>query len=134
MAKLQRHPYLTAVAISCLSLSGFIGYQAYYGNLSMKRLRKLARSHRVSRPLKGKEGTRAEAVLVLGAEKGSLGWHIAMHLAAQEFVVLATVADPGKARQLEFAGKGFVKALILDPTDVSFVCYYVRSVLMVFAI
>lgn len=90
----------------------------------MKRLRKLARNRRTQRPVKGKEGTRAEAVLVLGAEKGSLGWHIAMHLASQGFVVLATVADPVKARQLEFAGKGYVKALILDPTDVRPLLYY----------
>lgn len=60
-----------------------------------------------------------EAVLVLGGEKGSLGWTVARDLVEKGFVVLATVADPTKTRQLEFAGKGFIKALVLDPTDVS---------------
>lgn len=71
------------------------------------------------RPAKADDLTRLEAVLVLGAEPGSLGHAIALDLERRGFVVIATASDRFQAREVEKSAQDYLKALVLDPTDVS---------------
>ena len=70
------------------------------------------------RPAKADDLTRLEAVLVLGAEPGSLGHAIALDLEKRGFVVIATASDRFQAREVEKSAQDYLKALVLDPTDV----------------
>lgn len=59
---------------------------------------------------------RGHAVL-LGADS-PLG-HLVIHdLRANDYIVIASVSTPESVSEVERLGKGFVKALVLDPTDV----------------
>lgn len=65
---------------------------------------------------------RLEAVLVLGADPGSPGFGLARDLAGRKnLIVLASVSSPADGQQLERGAGGWLKALVLDPTDVCIV-------------
>lgn len=61
---------------------------------------------------------RKEVALVLGAE--GLGREIALDLEKRGFVVIATVKNASEVEILEKKSRGWMKALVLDPTEVSF--------------
>lgn len=61
---------------------------------------------------------RLEAVLVLGCEPGSYGREVAKAFERAGFIVIASVSDTSEVDELEFCGKGFIKALVLDPNAV----------------
>lgn len=57
---------------------------------------------------------RLEAVLVLGADKGSQGREIAKRFEKKGFVVIATVQRQADIEDLEATGNGFIKGIVLD--------------------
>lgn len=61
---------------------------------------------------------RLEAVLVLGCEPGSYGREVAKAFERHGFIVIASVSSPSEVDELEFCGKGFIKALVLDTSAV----------------
>lgn len=82
-----------------------------------------------SRPRKTSDGSgRLEAVLVLGADPGTPGATIARDMARKGFVVLASVRRTSSVKTLEKDGRGWIKVLVLDPTDSTSFTPFVRSV------
>lgn len=63
---------------------------------------------------------RLEAILVLGCEPGSYGREVAKAFERQGFIVIASVSSASEVDELEFCGKGFIKAIVLDSNEVSF--------------
>lgn len=62
---------------------------------------------------------RLEAVLILGCDYGSYGREVAKAFERKGFVVIATVSSASEIDDLERSGSGFIKAIPLDPVDVS---------------
>lgn len=82
-----------------------------------------------TRPRKTPDGSgRLEAVLVLGADPDSAGAAIARDLARRGFVVLASVQRSSSIKGLEKDGRGWIKALVLDPSESSSFAPFLRSV------
>lgn len=113
----KRHPYIFGVALSSL-----VGVYCYVRPppflLRVPGLRALGRPGVLAvRPRKLEDGTRLDAVLVIGAERGGLGREIALDLERRGFVVLATVPNASEVDALERLGRGHIKALVLDPTE-----------------
>lgn len=129
--KVFRHPYLTVALATSLT-----GATAYYMNPSAtKRLVSplvvplrpyvpLALLPKSSRPLRvlptkatpGLNEIRKEAVLVLGAH--GIVADLALDLESRGFVVVATVRNPSEVDALEKRSRGWMKVLVLDPTEV----------------
>ena len=122
VARIRGRPFLaTAVIGLVLPCASYACYQSYlYFRYSQLPFR-LAQTT-IKRPLtSGEDSSRLEAVLILGCDQGSLAHQLALDLAGRGFVVFATVSDEDELRALEISGKGYVKALLLDPQDVSLI-------------
>lgn len=120
------HPYLFTLATTS-TLAG--GTYYFFPAAFMARLLPVVRPLKpfvplqllptTTRPLRitGPQGElRKEAVLVPGAE--GLGREIALDLERRGYVVIATVRDPREVDVLERKSRGWMKVLVLDPTDV----------------
>ncbi|GAA5919355.1 hypothetical protein JCM5296_000188 [Sporobolomyces johnsonii] len=83
-------------------------------------LRLLPHSHGVAAEI------RKEAVLVLGADSPA-GRELALDLERRGFVVVATVRDPNEVDALEKTSRGWIKVLVLDPSESSSVAPFLRS-------
>jgi hypothetical protein len=59
------------------------------------------------------------SLVLLGADM-ALGPALVQDLTARGFIVIASVATPEAIPELEKKGRGYVKALVLDPHDVSY--------------
>lgn len=131
--KLARHPYWSA-AIGCTvtGATAYYLYPTYTVNLvkplvaPLKPYVPLALLPKSNRPLRvlakdAKSGgeIRKEAVVVLGAE--GVAAELALDLEARGFVVIATVRNPSDVDVLEKRSRGWMKVLVLDPTEVSIV-------------
>ncbi|KAG8913074.1 hypothetical protein FRC00_003116 [Tulasnella sp. 408] len=57
-----------------------------------------------------------EVVVLLGADS-PLGHLVIQDLRANDYIVIASVSAPESVSEVERLGKGYVKALVLDPTD-----------------
>lgn len=62
---------------------------------------------------------RLEAVVVLGCDAGSYGREVAKALERKGFVVIASVSNIAEVDELEFAGGGYIKAIVLSTAKVS---------------
>jgi NAD(P)-dependent dehydrogenase (short-subunit alcohol dehydrogenase family) len=124
----RRHPYIFGAALTSL-LSAYCYYRppAFFRRVPGLRTLVVPRSKAVVRPRRLTDGTRLDAVLVLGAERGSLGREIALDLERRGLIVLATVPDAGEVEALERLGRGHLKALVLDPTDPGTIPQMLRS-------
>ncbi|PLW58218.1 hypothetical protein PCANC_00814 [Puccinia coronata f. sp. avenae] len=78
---------------------------------SSRRRRRLLNRHRHSID---KESP-PELLILLGADPGTLGHQLALHLTQLGYVVFATVSSPDMVSGLELEGLGWLKALVLDP-------------------
>lgn len=67
-----------------------------------------------------------EVVVLLGADS-PLGHLLIQDLRANDYIVVASVSTPESVSEIEKLGKGFVKALVLDPTDPSSTTPFLRS-------
>ncbi|MBW0521519.1 hypothetical protein O181_061234 [Austropuccinia psidii MF-1] len=71
----------------------------------------------INRPRYSSGGsTRLEAIIILGADPGSAGYQIAIHLAQLGFIVIASVSKIEHVSILELEGLGWIKVLVLDPS------------------
>ncbi|KAG9018719.1 hypothetical protein FRB90_010333 [Tulasnella sp. 427] len=67
-----------------------------------------------------------EVVVLLGADS-PLGHLLIQDLRANDYIVIASVSTPETVAEVEKLGKGYVKALVLDPTDPSSTTPFLRS-------
>ncbi|KAG9048731.1 hypothetical protein FS837_012167 [Tulasnella sp. UAMH 9824] len=67
-----------------------------------------------------------EVVVLLGADS-PLGRLVIQDLRANDYIVIASVSAPESISEVERLGKGYVKALVLDPTDPSSTAPFLRS-------
>ncbi|EFP75908.1 uncharacterized protein PGTG_01239 [Puccinia graminis f. sp. tritici CRL 75-36-700-3] len=65
----------------------------------------------------GQEGGPLELIIILGAEPGTLGEQLALHLAQRGMAVIASVSSPEMVARIELEGAGWIKALVLDPQE-----------------
>ncbi|ORY61935.1 hypothetical protein BCR35DRAFT_355162 [Leucosporidium creatinivorum] len=132
---LHNHPYL-ATAILTSAVGGTAYYCAPHQTIQiitplvspLRPYTPLCLLPTSSRPLRiTTDGgqVRKEAVLVLGAE-GLLA-ELALDLENRGFVVIATVSDPTLVDHLEKRSRGWIKVLVLDPTESSSVPPFLRS-------
>ncbi|GAA5910290.1 uncharacterized protein JCM6883_001143 [Sporobolomyces salmoneus] len=132
---LARHPYLYALA----TVSMTTGAIQYYSPRTLQPLFSLVVPASLlpdpkNRPMRLVPSThpgiagevRKEAVLVLGADSTE-GREIALDLEKKGWVVIATVSDPDEVERLERQGRGWIKVLVLDPTESSSVSPFLRS-------
>ncbi|GAA5987638.1 hypothetical protein JCM5350_001904 [Sporobolomyces pararoseus] len=138
---LASHPYLYTLA----TLSATTGATCYYSPQTLKPLLSLILPASVlpvpkNRPMRLLPSTtsngqryngvaaeiRKEAVLVLGADTFQ-GREIAFDLEKRGWVVIATVSDPDQVDKLEREGRGWIKVLVLDPSESSSVSPFLRS-------
>lgn len=124
--KATRHPFLTAA----VTASAVTGTAYYFAPLATTRalapvakpltrwvpVELLPKSNRPTRIISERGELRREAVLVLGAD--GVAADLALDLENRGFVVIATVAHPNDIEQLERRSRGWLKCLVLDPTDV----------------
>lgn len=123
---LLRHPYIYTLA----TLSASTGATYYYSPRTLQPLVSFSPAPLLpppkNRPLRLLPSThpgvaaevRKEAALVLGADSVE-GREIALDLEKKGWVVIATVSDPEQVDKLEREGRGWIKVLVLDPTEVS---------------
>ena len=97
----RRHPFVVGLLSVGLAGAGWLAYSLYTAP------RPLAR------------GSRREAVLVLGADRGTLGREIALDLERRGFMVIATVGTVGEVERLQRLGRGHIRALALDAANPS---------------
>lgn len=123
---LQQHPWLSAALLS--TVVGGTSYY-FYPSHTLRLVTPLVTPLRPYTPLfllptskrplrittEGGE-VRKEAVLILGAE-GVLA-ELALDFEQRGFVVICTVRDPKEVDQLEKRSRGWIKVLVLDPTEV----------------
>ncbi|KAA1071405.1 hypothetical protein PGT21_006146 [Puccinia graminis f. sp. tritici] len=65
----------------------------------------------------GQEEGPLELIIILGAEPGTLGEQLALHLAQRGMAVIASVSSPEMVARIELEGAGWIKALVLDPQE-----------------
>jgi len=122
---LAEHPYIYSTAL----LSATTGATYYYSPKTLQPLISylpasilLPPKHRPLRLLPNTHGVaaevRKECALVLGADSIE-GREIALDLEKKGWVVIATVSDPDQVDRLERQGRGWIKVLVLDPSEVS---------------
>jgi len=61
--------------------------------------------------------TTPELLVVLGADPGTAGHQLALHLAQLGYAVIASVSDAEMVSGLELEGLGWLKPLVLDPME-----------------
>lgn len=122
---LAQHPYIYSTAL----LSATTGATYYYSPKTLQPLISYLPAsflpppkHRPLRLLPATHGVaaevRKECALVLGADSVE-GREIALDLEKKGWVVICTVSDPDQVDRLERQGRGWMKVLVLDPTEVN---------------
>lgn len=140
--EIKNHPYLTGLLLTTTSLTTtyyfFPKTFNHHSSIILKPLRPfiplmiLPTSDRPKRLHASNSQTtssnsntneiRKEVALVLGAE--GLGREIALDLEKRGFVVIATVKNASEVEILEKKSRGWMKVLVLDPTEVSLYSQY----------
>lgn len=138
--EIKNHPYLSSFLLTSTSfLSIYYFYPKtfnYHSNLLLKPLKPFLpliilptsdRPKRLNVTSSNNNSTtttnsntneiRKEVALILGAE--GLGREIALDLEKKGFVVIATVKNASEVEILEKKSRGWMKVLVLDPTEVS---------------
>ncbi|KNF02039.1 hypothetical protein PSTG_04860 [Puccinia striiformis f. sp. tritici PST-78] len=114
---------LAGILVSSRLAIGYITHTTYYENfirshpqLSIYLPRSSSRSRR-RKQSHNREGerTRSELVVILGADPGTLGHQIALHLIQLGFVVIVSVSSADLVNIIESEGSGWIKGLVLDP-------------------
>ncbi|GAA6062450.1 hypothetical protein JCM10212_005353 [Sporobolomyces blumeae] len=133
VSHVRLHPYLYALA----TVSATTGATYYWSPRTLRPFAALVPASLLppvqDRPLRLLPSThgvpaevRKEAALVLGADTVQ-GREIALDLEKRGWVVIGTVSDPASVDRLEKDGRGWIKVLVLDPTESSSVGPFLRS-------
>lgn len=123
----RRHPILLASVVTAGVTGGAYYFAPGATTLVLQRTVKplkpfvplalLPKTDRPARLISEQHGeVRKEAVLVLGAEGTAA--ELALDLEARGFIVIATVSHPSLVDALEKRSRGWMKVLVLDPTEV----------------
>jgi len=79
--------------------------------------RRRRKDHRQGHATEEGEMTTPELLVVLGADPGTAGHQLALHLAQLGYAVIASVSDAEMVSGLELEGLGWLKPLVLDPME-----------------
>ncbi|KAH9819005.1 hypothetical protein DFH28DRAFT_957304 [Melampsora americana] len=71
--------------------------------------------------------TRLEAIVILSADPGTIGYQLAIQLSSAGYIVIASVSGSAHVGSLERDGIGWIKALVLDPTQPELASAFTRS-------
>ncbi|KAI0273417.1 hypothetical protein BC834DRAFT_853716 [Gloeopeniophorella convolvens] len=111
------HPWkVSGLSIGVLGLGLLVGYNVY----QIKARPRLARRGHSS----GHE--RRQVVVVLGADLEPAR-QLALALEKKGFIIIASVSVPEAVDELEHAGKGYVRALVLNPYEPAAIPIFLRS-------
>lgn len=111
-SRLQQHKYLAGgLGLALTAVPAYLVYQRFYAGPPLHRPEDTPRPFSIG-------STRSEAVLILGADPGSPGCALARDLTRRGFVVFVTVSEESDVPQLERDVGGWLKAIVLNPTDV----------------
>ncbi|KDQ18060.1 hypothetical protein BOTBODRAFT_52866 [Botryobasidium botryosum FD-172 SS1] len=121
------------VLVASLATAGVVGYVVV--NLKDgegRRFRKIASKRRdkgVARVLGRNQdnSVKRDVVVILGADATPYGPAVVKSLEEQGHIVIASVSSPDAVYEIEKAGKGWVRALVLDPTEVDSTSIFLRS-------
>ncbi|KAH9950300.1 hypothetical protein B0H21DRAFT_889176 [Amylocystis lapponica] len=111
------HPWTTAgIGVSVVGAGLLVGYGSAYINASIKSSR-----------LRSAGGTeRRQAVVVLGGDTPS-GLPLILELERKGYVVIVSVSAPEHVEEVERKGHGYIRALVLDPSEPATIPYFLRS-------
>ncbi|KAF8447844.1 hypothetical protein L210DRAFT_3619274 [Boletus edulis BED1] len=114
---IARHPWIVSgVAISALGA----GLLAGYSIVCMRSLK--GRRVKVASP----QFERRQAVVILGGDH-PLGLPLIMEFEKQGYIVITSVSSPETVSDIESKGHGYVRALILDPSEPGTIPIFLRS-------
>ncbi|KDQ60890.1 hypothetical protein JAAARDRAFT_55627 [Jaapia argillacea MUCL 33604] len=96
------------------------GLLAGYGSVYMRRSARMRRAQALS------ANERRQVVVVLGGDT-PLALPLILHLERQGYIVITSVATPEAVDEIEQRGHGYVRALVLDPTEPGTLPFFLRS-------
>ncbi|KAG7448086.1 uncharacterized protein BT62DRAFT_930169 [Guyanagaster necrorhizus] len=112
---IERNPWTTGgIAVGIISTGLLVGY----GGVYMRTVR--------ARRLKALATEKRQVVVVLGGDT-PFGLPLISDLEQKGYIVIASVSTPEAADLLERQSHGFVRALVLDPTEPSTIPVFLRS-------
>ncbi|KAF9030719.1 hypothetical protein BDZ89DRAFT_985252 [Hymenopellis radicata] len=112
----ERHPWEAGGVVAGVVGTGLL---VGYGGTYMRTVR--------ARRLKELALERKQVIIVLGADT-ALGLPLVLDLERKGYIVVASVATPRAADDLERQSRGCVRALVLDPTEPTAIPVFLRSV------
>ncbi|KAI0748697.1 hypothetical protein C8Q80DRAFT_1173172 [Daedaleopsis nitida] len=113
------HPWTTAgIGVGCIGAGLLVGYA--HPRLR-HRTRVGARRHATAA-----NAERRQVIVLLGADS-PLGLPLVLDLEKKGYVVIASVATPEAVEEVESKCHGYVRALVLDPTEPEMVPFFLRS-------
>ncbi|KIK59453.1 hypothetical protein GYMLUDRAFT_227040 [Collybiopsis luxurians FD-317 M1] len=114
---MDRHPWLTGgIAVGAVGTGLLVGYGRIY--MRAKRARTLK--------IKAESSERRQVIVVLGGDH-PLGLPLILDLEKKGYVVITSVATANAANILESKCHGFVRVLVLDPSQPETVPVFLRS-------
>ncbi|KAK0239750.1 hypothetical protein EDD85DRAFT_823179 [Armillaria nabsnona] len=112
---IERNPWTTGgIAVGVVGTGLLVGY----GGVYMRTVR--------ARRLKALATEKRQVVVVLGGD-APLGLPLISDLERKGYIVIASVSTPEAADLLERQSHGFVRALVLDPTETGTIPVFLRS-------
>ncbi|EMD37938.1 hypothetical protein CERSUDRAFT_113080 [Gelatoporia subvermispora B] len=111
------HPWRTAgIGIGIVGASLLVGY----GSI------KFVNSTRAKKVKLTSSGETKQVIIVLGGDVAS-GLPLILELEKKGYIVIASVSTPEAADKIEQACNGYVRALVLDPSEPDTIPYFLRS-------
>ncbi|KAI0807956.1 hypothetical protein C8Q74DRAFT_1190051 [Fomes fomentarius] len=114
------HPWTTA-SISV----GFIGAGLLVG-YTHPRIRHRTRVGARKHPAAATSSERRQVIVVLGGDS-PLGLPLILDLEKKGYIVITSVTAPEAVEEIESKSHGFVRALVLDPTEPEMIPFFLRS-------
>ncbi|KAI0340063.1 hypothetical protein BDW22DRAFT_1421839 [Trametopsis cervina] len=114
------HPWKAAsLGVGIVGVGVLTGYGLMY-RMPLGRPRR----HRVAAT--SHDGERRQVVVVLGGDT-PLGLPLILNLEAQGYIVITSVCTPDAVREIEPHTHGYVRAIVLDPSEPATIPYFLRS-------
>ncbi|KAI0820215.1 hypothetical protein BC628DRAFT_1423141 [Trametes gibbosa] len=117
---LADHPWRTAgLGLGIIGTTLLVGYASPH-------IRRHAKARRSKKHAALTSAERRQVVVVLGGDS-PLGLPLIQDLEKKGYIVIASVSTPEGVEDLEGKCHGYVRALVLDPTEPEMVPYFLRS-------
>ncbi|KAL1944414.1 hypothetical protein VTO73DRAFT_2844 [Trametes versicolor] len=115
------HPWQTAgLGVGLIGTSLLVGYASPHIRRHARAVR--AKRHHAS----AANGERRQVVVVLGGDS-PLGLSLIQDLEKKGYIVITSVSTPEAVEEIESKCHGYVRALVLDPTEPEMIPYFLRS-------